>query len=194
MVWNTVGLLEDAIREHLEFKRRRGADPSDVARLEGEAFGDVRRGKEAHPPGSEAAPTGDERYAPDGGRASSVSDLSQASQETAELDMRTVFGAEAMESADCSELDSPAQAMSTVGLRAEAESPGSVGAATGELLEWELPGERYFSERLCEEQSPQRSLDAARGMSSREVLTGAPDALFDAPSQERPPLAKRFAQ
>lgn len=38
-----MGLLDDAIREHLDLKRRRGADPSEVARLEQEALGPVRR-------------------------------------------------------------------------------------------------------------------------------------------------------
>jgi hypothetical protein len=39
-----MGLLDDAIREHLELKRRRGADPTEVERLEREALGPVRRG------------------------------------------------------------------------------------------------------------------------------------------------------
>ena len=34
-----MGLLEDAIREHLDLKRRHGADPSEVARKEHEALG-----------------------------------------------------------------------------------------------------------------------------------------------------------
>jgi hypothetical protein len=38
-----MGLLDDAIREHLDLKRRRGADPSEVAREEKEALGPVRR-------------------------------------------------------------------------------------------------------------------------------------------------------
>ncbi|HKG38137.1 MAG TPA: hypothetical protein VKB25_04040 [Conexibacter sp.] len=38
-----MGLLDDAIREHLDLKRRRGGDPSEVARLEQEALGPVRR-------------------------------------------------------------------------------------------------------------------------------------------------------
>jgi hypothetical protein len=38
-----MGLLDDAIREHLDLKRRRGADPAEVARLEQEALGPVRR-------------------------------------------------------------------------------------------------------------------------------------------------------
>jgi hypothetical protein len=38
-----MGLLDDAIREHLELKRRRGADPDEVAQAEREALGPVRR-------------------------------------------------------------------------------------------------------------------------------------------------------
>jgi hypothetical protein len=38
-----MGLLDEAIREHLDLKRRRGADPSEVDRLEREALGPVRR-------------------------------------------------------------------------------------------------------------------------------------------------------
>jgi hypothetical protein len=44
-----MGLLDDAIREHLELKRRRGADPDEVARQEDEALGDPRRGEFARP-------------------------------------------------------------------------------------------------------------------------------------------------
>ncbi|MEA2211997.1 MAG: hypothetical protein QOF83_1945 [Solirubrobacteraceae bacterium] len=38
-----MGLLDDAIRQHLDLKRRRGADPSEVERAEREALGPVRR-------------------------------------------------------------------------------------------------------------------------------------------------------
>jgi hypothetical protein len=38
-----MGLLDDAIREHLDLKRRRGADPTEVEREEAEALGPVRR-------------------------------------------------------------------------------------------------------------------------------------------------------
>jgi hypothetical protein len=43
-----MGLLDDAIREHLDLKRRHGANPAEVARQEQEALGPVRR--EATPP------------------------------------------------------------------------------------------------------------------------------------------------
>jgi hypothetical protein len=42
-----MGLLDDAIREHLDLKRRRGADPGEVERAEREALGPVRRNREA---------------------------------------------------------------------------------------------------------------------------------------------------
>ncbi len=41
-----MGVLDDAIREHLELKRRRGADPADIERAEREALGPVRRAPE----------------------------------------------------------------------------------------------------------------------------------------------------
>ena len=44
-----MGILDDAIREHLELKRRAGADAAEIARLERTAFGD-----EAPPPATAA--------------------------------------------------------------------------------------------------------------------------------------------
>jgi hypothetical protein len=48
-----MGILDDAIREHLELIRRRGATDSEVRRLEDEAFGPPTRPDEADFPGSE---------------------------------------------------------------------------------------------------------------------------------------------
>ena len=62
-----MGLLDDAIREHLDLKRRRGADPAEIERAEQEALGPVRRepigGEEGAGLAPEAgleAPTGEE--------------------------------------------------------------------------------------------------------------------------------------
>ncbi|HEY5427886.1 MAG TPA: hypothetical protein VIK04_02115 [Solirubrobacteraceae bacterium] len=41
-----MGLLDDAIKEHLDLKRRRGADPAEVERAEQEALGPVRRNRD----------------------------------------------------------------------------------------------------------------------------------------------------
>jgi hypothetical protein len=54
-----MGLLDDAIREHLELKRRHGADPSEVARQEREALGSPRS-PAAAPAAPDDGPAGDE--------------------------------------------------------------------------------------------------------------------------------------
>jgi hypothetical protein len=54
-----MGLLDDAIREHLELKRQHGADPEEVARQEREAFGPGQRNEFAQPaaePGEDVPP------------------------------------------------------------------------------------------------------------------------------------------
>jgi hypothetical protein len=55
-----MGLLDDAIREHLELKRRHGADPEEVARQEHEAFGPGQRNEFAQPAAEADAPSADE--------------------------------------------------------------------------------------------------------------------------------------
>jgi hypothetical protein len=55
-----MGLLDDAIREHLELKRQHGADPTEVARQEREALGPVRA---AEPVAEPAEPAPDETAA-----------------------------------------------------------------------------------------------------------------------------------
>jgi hypothetical protein len=51
-----MGLLDDAIREHLDLKRRRGADPAEVEKAEREALGPVRRDGSATALSDPAAP------------------------------------------------------------------------------------------------------------------------------------------
>src|SRR5215204_1135277 len=55
-----MGLLDDAIREHLELKRRRGADADEIARLEAAALGDPRSGEFAKPDEERPAPAASE--------------------------------------------------------------------------------------------------------------------------------------
>ncbi len=63
-----MGLLDDAIREHLDLKRRRGGDPADLERAEREALGPVRRepldagGDEFEPPGGGATSDQEEQF------------------------------------------------------------------------------------------------------------------------------------
>jgi hypothetical protein len=56
MVCRRMGLLDDAIREHLELKRRRGADPGEVAREQQEALDSVIPGDPAPSSGGAESP------------------------------------------------------------------------------------------------------------------------------------------
>jgi hypothetical protein len=99
-----MGLLDDAIREHLELRRRHGADPSEVMSKEREALGPAARAAGALPADADLdyeAPVAAEpsmtaedrrRERREAGRAS---DDLYLSQETVELDMRAVLDADA---------------------------------------------------------------------------------------------------
>jgi hypothetical protein len=86
-----MGLLDDAIREHMELKRLRGADPSDLARQEHEALGPVVREHDPEEPAAiEDGADGDRDLSVDPHPAREP-DFANIGQETAELDMRTVL-------------------------------------------------------------------------------------------------------
>jgi hypothetical protein len=51
-----MGLLDEAIREHLELKRRHGGDASEIARLENEVLGPEQTAPPLTPPASAGAP------------------------------------------------------------------------------------------------------------------------------------------
>jgi len=150
-----MGLLDDAIREHLELKRRNGADPGEVAREQQEALtpvfpdasaasdrdaehqaesaaGDVG---EAVPAAADAAPA---PYQPDPGAdrtvedAAATADPSSTGQETVELDMESVLHADA---------DGPAPAPQADPAFAGSEGDGAAHEPEAESLEWETPGE-----------------------------------------------------
>jgi len=78
-----MGLLDDAIREHLDLKRRRGADPTEIERAEREALGPVRRGPEV---GDDVPPAGPELgVEPESGAPSAPSEDWEPFPEDAEL-------------------------------------------------------------------------------------------------------------
>jgi hypothetical protein len=134
-----MGLLDEAIREHLELKRRRGADPGEIAHAESSVLAPVP-GEEhdlavGHDEAYEPAPPS-EQEDPDGLQAPSDPGWEQASepavaaetgeaptdahiveppaagQETAELDMSAVLGGDVDEPA-------PASTASPVGVHSE---------------------------------------------------------------------------
>jgi hypothetical protein len=92
-----MGLLDDAIREHMELKRLRGADPGEVARQERDALGPVVREHDPEEPVPEDGEHGDHEDAHEhegegeGPHPERGPDFANVGQETAELDMRTVL-------------------------------------------------------------------------------------------------------
>jgi hypothetical protein len=83
-----MGLLDDAIREHLELKRSRGADPNEVERQEREALGATKQAEFVESPDAEAIaePAG--------------ADSAEAEEEPIEtVDEREPFDVEALEPA-----------------------------------------------------------------------------------------------
>jgi hypothetical protein len=168
-----MGLLDDAIREHLELKRQRGADPSEVAREQHEALDAPVQGAPAEdaelagdtasaaplvdpPPASAppfaAVPADVPAAAAAPGQPDASSDMAVAG-ETAELDMSTVLGEE------------------------DGEAPGHAAApdassAQEDSLEWEMPGETSAADEDAEEQAD-------------DVLEETPEFLRDTPEQER---------
>ncbi len=77
-----MGLLDDAIREHLDLKRRRGADPTEIERAEREALGPVRRGPDV---GGEDAPAAESAIEPEAAVASAPAEQWEPFDGEAEL-------------------------------------------------------------------------------------------------------------
>jgi hypothetical protein len=137
-----MGLLDEAIREHLELKRRSGADPTAVQREEMEALAPVfpdevpqmggdyaglAQPQAAEPGYSDAVPVDGHR----GGDAR-LEDLERSGQDTAELDMQAVLE-EDMDVAD---------AVPPVGQVGSPLRPEyTEGALANEPLEWQQPDE-----------------------------------------------------
>jgi hypothetical protein len=183
MVWQRMGLLDDAIREHLELKRQRGADPSEVAREQHEALDPVPREPDALldddapveapasgagvAPFSDAAPSdAPEAGVMAGGVPEDMPDdladtpavetaAGPVAGETQELDMRSVLDGDD----DAGGVAEPPVAPAPAG--------------DGDSLEWEMPGEHADESALAEQQPDE------------DVLEETPEFLRDTPEQER---------
>jgi hypothetical protein len=161
-----MGLLDDAIRQHMELKRLRGADPSEVARQEHDALGPVLREEnptsqvivedvaepEGIAPEDVAVPAEDPQGAP-------APDFANVGQETAELDMRTVLDDEEKQDGE-SWLDTGSPEGHTTPARAAGET-GDPSEPVEDVLE-ETPDflrDTPEQERLWFEQQPPRDFD-----------------------------------
>jgi hypothetical protein len=210
-----MGLLDDAIREHLELKRRRGADPGEVAREQREAL-------DSPPPDEHATPDID---AATGGDTSAVSEAplsggghqahvgsalvedglqdlpgalqstpetesSNAGEETAELDMRSVLDED--QSAPAAD-ESPSGAV----VAGSAVGDPVRGHPEENSLEWEVPGDtdgepHADEEHQADDFEDDRIPGEGPAQPPAEVFGEEPiEVLRDAPEHERLPLEQR---
>jgi hypothetical protein len=142
-----MGLLDDAIREHLELKRRHGADPEEVARQERAALAppdaEEPRVAEPLPDGEEPGLDEDEDADALDVEESSRPDPSAAIQETAEIDMRTVLEGIDAEDEEVREMSAgAARSPHETPAAARVEPPSSTPGIESDSLEWDAPATR----------------------------------------------------
>jgi hypothetical protein len=167
-----MGLLEDAIREHLELKRLRGADPVEVAREQHEvletpavAGSEAAAAHEAdggaQVPDEDAAAAGDST-AP---AAQPGGELAGVGEETAEIDMEAVL---AQPPAPAGEPDDPPEL-------AQGRMPA--GMTEEDSLEWEVPDRSHDADVSgpLEEESHEDAEERHRGPAGDERHLGAED-------------------
>jgi hypothetical protein len=178
-----MGLLEDAIREHLELKRLRGADPTEVAREQHEALdplagqeptalGDARGHAGEGQTDAEGdtldgdAPTTADRL-DDAPEVPVAGDFSHTAQETAELDMQEVLANE------------PSAVGENTGLAdSELAEGGETPEPEDESLEWEVPARPSHDPVSDPELQDGESRDAASPASDeRQPLRESADDL-----------------
>jgi hypothetical protein len=159
-----MGLLDDAIREHLELKRRRGADPDEIERLEREALGPVRRPQAGtvEVPGADASAGSGVEYKDD----ERGEDLPGAQDEPSFTD----HGAEFADDEEFGDWDAPEREPAPPTPAEEAPASGSLDekqALEQETVEHDVEGENP--------EHPEKD----------DMLEETPDFLQDTPDHDR---------
>ncbi len=166
-----MGLLDDAIREHLDLKRRRGADPLEVERDEREALGPVRRAPET-PPGEEPEDDASAPFAYD-----QESDEDGWSRDRTARDSRSAVAEPQPDEPDEPEdpfLDDEPELDHEPGRAAtETESPLDEDQAGGETIEYDVEGAL----------GSEHGREGAKA--DDDVLEETPEFLQDTPDHDR---------
>jgi hypothetical protein len=172
-----MGLLDDAIREHLELKRLRGADPGGVARQEQEALGALRHDgmsdEEHHGEESAGSVSANISLSVEN-ESAAVPNLSSVSQETVEIDMKTVLDSDKQGAG-------PPQASGSEQQSLTADSTHGRPSAD-DSLEWEMPGDEQAQ---LAQHPDDHNEDLSGADHVEDVLEETPDFLRDTPEQER---------
>jgi hypothetical protein len=169
-----MGLLDDAIREHLELKRLRGADPAMVARQEHDALGPIHDSADDLDDANAGVSVGVARSTDAGSQTDAADGSANSVQETVEINMEAELSRD-------SDATGASQVQAANGPHTQ---PGS-----GDSLEWEMPGNRLAAPpdasaaggpEPVSETSNDETADRVE-----DVLEETPDFLQDTPEQER---------
>ena len=165
-----MGILDDAIRQHLELKRRQGAADAELARLEDEAFGPPTRPGEPDFPSSEAP-----AEAPGGADAEPISETDQAA-----LAVEPEAAGAPPATAHSPAVDDPEGPAAVV-----ADPPQEAGS---DLEDLDLTLDDEFSDvgELESGPPPVASLDTVEHPAPIESLDTVEHAVEEAPSEEAP--------
>jgi len=186
-----MGLLDDAIREHLELMRRRGADPTEIARAEAEALSPPVREVEEPESHSEDGelPAGNEPVPP----------AEVEEDEAVELDLASggdeVPDDQATEHFDALGASEAAEEVAFEEADFDDPSLRSPGAET-ESHEVEFDDDLEFDQGRAEDadddpddaDEPESEIEgqqALPGVESDDVLEGTPDFLADSPDHDK---------
>jgi len=192
-----MGVLDDAIREHLELKRRHGAPEEDLRRQEEEALGPVRR---------EVVPQGDEAVGDGGEQPVEASDEASGEAVPAATDEpRAPFDGDAAPPEPAPESDAlepfPEEAAPTVRRAAEPAEPLPDAESLEEAPDYPPEPEEHVIDRdataeAAPDASPAEELedieggddlgaDEAESEAAADVLEDTPDFLEETPEHER---------
>jgi hypothetical protein len=183
-----MGLLDEAIKEHLDLKRRRGDDPAELARLEREALGPAVRQAESTQAADEA-PVDAARETPEPAAAAAVDEVPQApeetGQETAPFDAADAFEGDHSAGAAPTEVAPPAPSAPAEPSEPEPTPPASPPAAA----EPAAPAGPPDTERAPEPpERPDEKPPAPAGEEQGEdedVLEETPEFLQETPDHDR---------
>jgi hypothetical protein len=185
-----MGLLDEAIREHLELKRRRGADPAEIARQEREALGPARAAVDvapAEPAVAEAAPAAEWEEAP----APTVDEPGFDDDVAEDTDWDDVDGDDGLEVDEADEIEDTAEPQTQVmepAPRAEA-APSAPAAPPAPAADPGQPTSEYDVLGDEEDHSEPPSFRAAvpdeDAEESDDVLEETPEFLQETPEHDR---------
>jgi hypothetical protein len=182
-----MGILDEAIREHLELKRRRGATESELRQLEDEAFGPPSRPGEPDFPGqAESSEQSGNGIAREGA-------VAAAGEEAADHDLGPEPAGEEPVAAEHPVVEeAEGRAEDAVPMEAEEAPIESLDTVEHPFPEEEMPpadepgaepaGEQF--EGAAEDEDPSARSESEREGDAEDVLADTPEFLKDAPEDD----------